>query len=146
MDVRIIGNFGVTTQEGQPAFSNTGLWYEYFTGESLQVTATDQSVQLEPGEYRIYTTKLLQTPQLPTGLDPKIVEDKIVFYPNPAADVLYFKSDSEQETLKLVDLTGRIVKVFNPRDKSGSLDIKGINPGVYLILVEGSVVTKVVLK
>ncbi|MCK4746195.1 MAG: Por secretion system protein, partial [Bacteroidales bacterium] len=37
MDVRIIGNFDVVEQPGSPSFSHTGWWYDYFSGDSINV-------------------------------------------------------------------------------------------------------------
>ena len=64
MDVRIIGNFEVEAGEISPQFSQTGNWYEFFSGEEINVTDVNISINLEPGEYRIYTTKQLSVPDI----------------------------------------------------------------------------------
>ncbi|TRZ43341.1 alpha-amylase family glycosyl hydrolase [Robertkochia solimangrovi] len=54
--VTIIGNFGMTAQSIDPEFQETGVWYEPLKeNRKFIVTATDMSVMLEPGEYRIFT-------------------------------------------------------------------------------------------
>ena len=57
MDVTVLGNFDIITQEVDPAFPNTGKWYEFFTGDSLEVSNPTQPISFLPGEYRLYTTR-----------------------------------------------------------------------------------------
>jgi len=64
MDVRIIGNFDVTEGNINPNFSQTGIWYDYFSGEEINITNVSENITLDAGEYRIYTTKQLTTPEV----------------------------------------------------------------------------------
>lgn len=54
--VTLIGNFDVVAQNIIPYFQQTGTWYEYFTGEIRNVTSTTDPINLQPGEYRLYST------------------------------------------------------------------------------------------
>jgi glycosidase len=75
MDVTIIGNFDVFPRTIDPSFTRTGTWYEYYTGESLEVTDIHMPIDLDISEYRIYTTQPLETPDLiaaPEALDVSI--------------------------------------------------------------------------
>jgi len=56
MDVVVIGNFDVTSKSIAPQFTQTGTWYEYFTETEKNVTNTSESITLNPGEYRLYST------------------------------------------------------------------------------------------
>jgi 1,4-alpha-glucan branching enzyme len=38
-------------------FGKTGEWEDYFTGEKLNVTSANQTLELQPGEYRLYISK-----------------------------------------------------------------------------------------
>lgn len=53
--VTIVGNFGVEEQEIDPAFQETGVWYE-FLANNLKYVVTDvnEPIVLAPGEYRIF--------------------------------------------------------------------------------------------
>lgn len=64
MDVRIIGNFDIKEGSISANFSKTGTWYDYFSGQEVNVTAIDASITLQPGEYHIYTTKQLTQPNV----------------------------------------------------------------------------------
>lgn len=64
MDVCIIGNFDVYPLSIDPAFTKTGTWYDYFTGESIEVTDVNMPIELDISEHRIYTSVPLETPDL----------------------------------------------------------------------------------
>ncbi|GAA4461569.1 hypothetical protein GCM10023189_37170 [Nibrella saemangeumensis] len=96
MTVFLIGNFDVQLQATQANFPRTGKWYDYFTGQEVEVTNTQTALSLQPGEFHLYTTEKLATPEaglVPysgsstgtvTGLEP--VLDDILLFPNPTAD------------------------------------------------------------
>jgi len=45
-----------------PGFSHTGTWYDYFTGNSIDVTDLNASIYLNAGEYHLYTDQPLAVP------------------------------------------------------------------------------------
>jgi 1,4-alpha-glucan branching enzyme len=86
MKVNILGNFGMASSTINPAFPQTGKWYEYFTRDSLTVTNTNSLFTFKPGEFRLYTTQKLALSELVTGVDDNISEiegQRISVYPNP---------------------------------------------------------------
>ena len=90
MDVFIVGNFGVTDLSTNQNFSSIGWWYDYFSGDSVHVTNLTESISLPPGDFRIYTTVKLPTPEAGILLDVEsnesVVPDKYSLeqnYPNP---------------------------------------------------------------
>ncbi len=90
MDAYIIGNFGVTQLTANQSFSRTGWWYDYFSGDSVNVTSLTENITLEPGDFRIYTTTKLPTPEAGILLDVEQIDDQIPVefaleqnYPNP---------------------------------------------------------------
>ena len=62
--VTIVGNFDVVAQTLPPYFQHTGVWYDYLTGQPFSVfsTGSNQTINLAPGEYRIFTDVALPTP------------------------------------------------------------------------------------
>ncbi|MCD8742278.1 alpha-amylase [Mucilaginibacter roseus] len=60
VDVQVVGNYDVTAQTATIAFTKTGTWYDYVTGNTLNVTSTSMSLTLQPGEYHIYSSAKLQ--------------------------------------------------------------------------------------
>ncbi|MDX1830379.1 MAG: alpha-amylase family glycosyl hydrolase, partial [Lutibacter sp.] len=69
MDVVLVGNFDVTTKTIAPQFTQTGVWYEYFTGQEKTVTDVNESLTLAPGEYKLYSTVKLLDPRGGTSAD-----------------------------------------------------------------------------
>lgn len=63
MNVNILGNFDVVGKTTSAVFQNTGMWYDFFSGDSLEVTDVNMQLTLAPGEFHIYTTVKLPTPE-----------------------------------------------------------------------------------
>ncbi|MBZ0199660.1 MAG: hypothetical protein K8H86_07325, partial [Ignavibacteriaceae bacterium] len=63
MDVSVIGNFDVVAKTANPNFSHTGWWYNYFSGDSINVSNTTDPISLNAGEFHIYTTVKLPAPE-----------------------------------------------------------------------------------
>jgi 1,4-alpha-glucan branching enzyme len=66
--VTLVGNFDVVSQTLPAYFQHTGTWYDYLSGQSVNVTNANMTFNLEPGEYHIYTNQQLPTP--PEGFTP----------------------------------------------------------------------------
>jgi hypothetical protein len=83
-----MANFATTTQNGIPSFQHAGWWYEYFTGDSINVTNALAPISLAPGEYRIYTDVKLAQPvitEAPASVDELMVSAfELKVFPNPA--------------------------------------------------------------
>ncbi|OEK01754.1 hypothetical protein BFP97_09600 [Roseivirga sp. 4D4] len=56
LDVLIVGNFGLSETTMDVAYTQTGDWYDYFSGETVAVADVSASVDLAPGEFKIYTS------------------------------------------------------------------------------------------
>ena len=151
MDVRIIGNFGVVEQSMDPNFNTTGTWYEFFSGNSMEVTDTNGLITLAPGAYRIYTTKQLSTPDITADLGAATVNiPEVNVYPNPAGDQLFISTEKQADQINLWDINGRIVKNIDITDRqNASLDgsgpgspgwkitanLSGLETGIYILQI-----------
>jgi len=63
MNVVMATNMGVNTFDMAPGFPNAGTWYDYFTGESIQVSnASAHTLTFAPGQYRVFTSVALPVP------------------------------------------------------------------------------------
>jgi hypothetical protein len=110
----VITNFAVTAQNGSPNFHHNGWWYEYFTGDSLNVSDVNMNFALEPGEYRIYTDVRLEQPTITDA--PVSIEEllnsafELVVYPNPSSDYINLKFqalDFSPVEIVVLDQTGK---------------------------------------
>ena len=59
IDLVVIGNFGLSDETIDPAFTQDGKWYNYFSGDSITVTDVNAEMTLASGEWHIFTTERL---------------------------------------------------------------------------------------
>jgi 1,4-alpha-glucan branching enzyme len=138
MNAVVLGNFDVTSDSINPDFQNTGWWYEFFTGDSLNVSDVNQLIPLEAGEYRIYTTKRLSTPDITMEIYSAEEEPlDIMLFPNPISDFFYVNCENVYENLEIeiFDLTGRLAlnKRINSSDK---VSIETLKSGIYIVIIK----------
>ncbi|MGD9900724.1 MAG: alpha-amylase family glycosyl hydrolase, partial [Calditrichaceae bacterium] len=134
MNATIIGNFGVAPLTVAPNFQNTGTWYDYFSGDSIVVESTTAGISLQPGEFHIYTTKKVDTPE--QGIISAITDETpahpVSFslkqnYPNPfnpATTIEYHIESAAGVEIVIYDILGRRVKTLVNEKK---------NAGVYKV-------------
>jgi hypothetical protein len=157
MDVAIIGNFSVVQQDANPNFSRSGEWYDYFSGESLTVSNPSVAISLQPGEFHIYTTVKLPTPEagILTGVEsPENQNSNIPAsyaleqnYPNPFNPTTKIKYsiptslyNTEKVQLKVYDILGNeIITLVNKVQQPGNYEVtfKGNNlaSGIYFYAI-----------
>jgi len=157
MNVNIIGNFGVTAGVMNPLFQHSGWWYDYFTGDSLNVINTSELITLEPGEFRIYTSVKLPTPEPNIINDVEQTDNDIIVkeflleqnYPNPfnpATEIKFHIAKEGFVSLKIYDLLGREIKTLvNEELTNGIYSAKWngdnnlgekVSSGIYLYRIE----------
>jgi 1,4-alpha-glucan branching enzyme len=147
INVIIVGNFGVVADEIAPGFPHSGAWYEYFSGETLEVTDVSMDIPLDQGEYRIYTDVKLETPDIGTGIiapaEGSLHNFAGSIFPNPVSETARLQLDLDKETklgVSIYDLLGSEVSVVEERFyKSGKqtidLDTQILKPGIYFCVI-----------
>ena len=133
----VLGNFDVTAFDMTVDFQHTGMWYEYFSGDSMNVTATDMQINYEPGEYQVWTDKNL-TPK--TGSIRKAEIGDLNFYPNPAKSTVSITL-KENATVQVITLDGRLIKEIKLQTGKHQLDIADLTPSTYIIKAVGTQIT-----
>lgn len=139
MDVIVLGNFDVINGDIMGDFHNTGWWYEYFSGDSINVSSTTMNFTLEPGEYRIYTSERLAKPDLTVSVDDVFSnsgEQWFTVYPNPVRDRLNIDMNDSfagrPVEISILDISGREI-VSKPAFSGQSLDVASLPRGIYFI-------------
>ena len=112
-----MANFANSTQSVIPNFQHAGWWYEYFTGDSINITNALAPISLQAGEYRIYTDVKLAQPEItdaPASIDEILHSDfEILVYPNPSQEqvrVTFPALQIEPYEILLIDASGTVVK------------------------------------
>ena len=131
-----------------PGFTQTGTWYDYFAGASIIEDNLSNAFLLQPGEYRVYTTVELETPDISVGLEEITFEGGSFLgtYPNPFSDFtqISYQLDSPQKTtVRVLDMQGRVVgELFSGNQTAGQHMITwsanansrtNLSNGIYLI-------------
>ncbi len=157
MDVSIIGNFHVISISVMPTFSRTGKWYEFFSGDSVDVSDVNMLVTLQPGEFKIYTTVKLPSPEpdLLSDAEEEITEllptDFKLFqnYPNPfnpATKIQYAIGSRQFVTIKVYDILGNEIETLVNEEKSPGTyeltwNVANLPSGVYFYqMLAGSLI------
>jgi 1,4-alpha-glucan branching enzyme len=156
MNAIIIGNFGVTNQSINPQFYYTGMWYDYFSGDSMDVQNINEQILLAPGEFHIYTDSFIEPPEqgiLTNAFDENYTLHKFSLsqnYPNPFNPIttIQFSVDATQTLqLQIFDIMGKLVdklidEQFPPGEYSKTWDGSNHPSGVYFIKLTFGTKTK----
>jgi 1,4-alpha-glucan branching enzyme len=156
MKVTICGNFSVWQTTMKPNFQQSGMWYDYFSGDSLYILRTDTSITVKPGQYNIFTNVRLPKPDIysedgPGGDTTQIVTSFSLEqnYPNPfnSGTTIIYKIESPSfVTLKVYDILGREVKTLVKQEQTnGEYEIRWdgndnfgnkLSSGVYIYRID----------
>lgn len=72
------------------------------------------------------------------ALDLEGLENGLSLYPNPALDEVTVVSESSITSITVMNLAGQVVKTLDQvSGKQAQVDVRGLQPGSYLLLVEG---------
>ncbi|WP_242919918.1 alpha-amylase family glycosyl hydrolase [Pontibacter liquoris] len=150
--VFLIGNFDVHNQSVPANFPAAGTWYDYFTGQQLSVTSPAETIMLQPGEFRLYSTKALPAPKpnlvpwqnvVLAAKDELMNSDNLLIYPNPAngATMVELSDPYRGEvTLQLSNMTGAVLRTVKTRKSqqtfSQPLNLQGIAAGTYFLQIQ----------
>ncbi|MDA3944365.1 MAG: alpha-amylase family glycosyl hydrolase [Bacteroidetes bacterium] len=113
MSVIVVSNFDVNGIDTQPGFYETGLWYDYFNNDSINVTDENMSIWLEAGEFKVYTTKKLQTPEFVDLSEVSPANNQqLDFFPNPSDGNFTFSilvTEPSLVSIELYNLAGQLL-------------------------------------
>jgi glycosidase len=125
-NVVVISNFSVATLTVNPSFPYTGTWYNLMDNTSMNVTNTQSTISLGPGQYRIYGNAL------PTLANQQFEEmENVNLYPNPAGD--HFTINTATSKVQVFSITGQLVKSFTAQADGYQFPINDLNNGLYLV-------------
>lgn len=129
LNIVILGNFDVTEHYKVPDFSSSSVWYDYYTHEEYSGSG---SVTLAPGEYKIFTSKILDIPDIPETVEQISRHTDLTIYPNPAKDKIMITNASSFSEISIFDLQGKIIKEVAVKNNN-EINISSLKPGIYFI-------------
>jgi glycosidase len=137
--ITLIGNFGTSDQSIVPEFQNSGTWYEFFTGNELQVSDVNNPILLKPGEYRLYSNKKLPAfKELATASVEKPASSKFRVFPNPASNFFRIEAKDVISAASLFSADGKLIRKEEQYSNTINFAIQDLKPGLYLLQVKTS--------
>lgn len=128
-----LGNFQSTnTVTTYPSFQKAGKWYDLLTGDSIDITNTNLTIDLQAGELKIYTDKKIinSTNEV---INP-VIDKEVTIYPTITSDKVYISSTNKIEKISLYNLQGTLIKAFQPT--INEIDVANLQGGVYLLDIQ----------
>jgi 1,4-alpha-glucan branching enzyme len=131
----VLGNFDVVNQSVVPNFKHTGVWYEYFSGDSMDVQDLDSELNLSAGEYQIWTDKKIQADkEIGRVKSPSLIID---IYPNPGEENITVSSNELISSYEIIDSQGKIIDELSLNIPSSevNVNVNNLPKGIYFIRV-----------
>lgn len=130
-----VGNFATSTRSYSLDFPTTGLWNDYFSNTPYEVTAASQSITLNAGEFRLFTSRKMANPFAPNHISlPGTREEELAVYPNPTTGKVTLFSSRPLGVVTVRSLSGALVcrEDFTGRNPA-ELHLGFLAPGIYLL-------------
>lgn len=145
-DAVIAANFHTESINMVPGFTHTGEWYDYFTGEILEVNSTNDALAFAPGEYHVFLDAPIAAPEPVMAVARlEAPQPEFALSPNPASttltlDLRHWPMGAYQ--MEVMNLTGQI-QISTPvhtgmnRSARATFAIDDLVPAPYLVRVSG---------
>jgi len=124
----VISVNGITGEPGEYVFDEMEVGtYDYVVSKEGYLDATGQFVIADED----VTVEVVMEADDVSVTDPDT--DHIVVYPNPAADRLTIETGENIEKIRIFNLTGQVVYEATPSANIHTMDVSGMEGGVYLL-------------
>ena len=145
MNLVTIGNFGVTPSSFTVTFPESGTWYDYFSGDTIQVVNNSYTFSLDMGLFHIYTDKAITTPNLPLdikGDNKSSSKNLLKIYPNPSQNnnINIYINSADEVNISIYSMNGS--NLFNTINSEKGARILNLNTlefptGIYFCTIIG---------
>jgi len=138
-----VHNVDIANQSISGNFPKNGWWYDYLSGDSIQVTTANQSVSVMAGETKLYLDKKVTNPFLQTMNRVLAVDDKtnnrisLEIFPNPSSTGFYIRNESGLEIHECIifDVQGRELQGIDIDTMLGYVSTENLMVGTYFMRV-----------
>jgi hypothetical protein len=133
LNMVVLGNFDASaTVTANPLFQSTGTWYNLLTGEALNVTNTNMTFSMQPGELLIYTDRIVN---LPNAVNTPMADVDCNVFPTSTLSKVYITSPNTIKSVQIYNMQGAQVKsVINANE----VDLSALSRGLYIMEVKTS--------
>ncbi len=132
LNMVVLGNFQSDASiTANPSFQRTGTWYNLLTGETLNVSNTNMTINMQPGQLLIFTDRNVNF----TNDNREIsynVSDYV--YPTLTSGKLFISSTANIQSIRIYNLQGSLLKQQNNDIKE--IDLSMLKKGFYLVELE----------
>ena len=141
MNAVVIVNIDVNPQDKTIDFQHNGWWYEYFSGDSIQINGTS-IISLDPGDYKVFTDLKLDKPEILNTLgfnEYEIANWDVNIFPNPSRDFLNITiNGSKSKGIKytIMNSLGKIIYQQTGTFKRHQINIENLSTGNYFLILE----------
>jgi pullulanase/glycogen debranching enzyme len=130
MNALLVANFDIVKQTASLSFPHTGTWYDYYgSGASVVVASLPFTLELLPGQYRLFTDVKITNPVI-TGLE-RLSPASVILYPNPAVSTFRATSTEYIEEITMISVTG--ARIAPTRIDQETWSVQGISTGLYVV-------------
>ena len=152
----IIGNFNVVPQSIDPQYFHTGIWYDFFTGDSIHVSDINDPFYLNPGEFHILSNFYMDPPEeniLRTHSEEVFLPNTIEInqnYPNPfnSSTLIQISSNENRHIrLEIFDIKGELIdtlmdEYFTPGIRTIQWNASSVPSGIYIARISSGLINK----
>jgi len=132
MNVQVVANMDVVSQQATINFPHAGTWYEYYSN-GAPITGSSILVTLAPGDYKLYTDVPIKGSHLVTEVK-KNADIEVTLYPNPTHDQVHVETSEPVLTLHVRSVTGMQLSLYQVDDTTW--DCSSLSPGLYIVEVK----------
>lgn len=141
----VVANLDIIDRSVTLSFPKRGVFYEYFSGDSITIGALPQSIPLPPGGFKVFTNKKFDKPSdnFPVSIDYwTALEAEVKIYPNPTSTGLInitFSKEINIESIEWYSIDGNRLSINYYHQTIQNLDNQRVptTPGLYLIKING---------
>ena len=128
LNMVVLGNFqpdaGITAN---PNFPKTGMWYELLTGQELNVTNAQMTMNMQKGQLLIYTDRKINT-----GTTNRNVKYNVEFslYPNITDGKMWVTTSTDVNNMSIYNMQGAVIRTYS---NTNEVDVSDISAGMYFM-------------
>ncbi|MBP9016521.1 MAG: T9SS type A sorting domain-containing protein [Paludibacteraceae bacterium] len=132
LNMVVLGNFQSDASiTANPSFQSTGTWYNLLTDEALNVSNTNMTLNMQPGQLLIFTDRKVDFLNENREISYNVSD---YVYPTLTSGKLFVSSTGNIQSIRIYNLQGSLLKQQNTDIKE--IDLSMLKKGFYLVELE----------